>query len=407
MPRKLRYNSKFNEFLRYTIGIFLDRRYSLQVEHKDLIDGMEAPYVILPNHVSFWDPFFVSYFIPKPVFYVVSDMQFRRPIIRILLSLVGAIPKSKAVSDFETVRNIFRIKQRKGIIGIFPEGRRNWDGHSNLPLFATAKLIKALKLPVIIPLLKGAYLSLPRWSRDHKKGAITVDFREGFSIDELKVKSVDEIHSKLSELIVYDEWAYQRGLMMEFKNRHRAEHVELTLFICPECNNTGKLRSHRHTLSCSSCGYTVIYNTFGFFETETGEPKFDTVRSWNLWQLEYIRSRIERAKDAESKDPIISDGPVWVRKGYRTEFMKKLERGRLSLFADRLEVSGNNGNKTLTFHIDQVRGVNVQLYEILEFYYGEDLYSFHFKNIWVSGYKWMVALNILRGEDAFSSDFLD
>ena len=407
MPVKLRYNSKFNEFLRSTLGIFLFRRYSLRVEHKEVVDTLEPPFIVLPNHVSFWDPFFVAYFISKPVYYVVSDMQFRRPIIRLLLGLVGAIPKSKAVSDFETVRNIFRVKQKKGVIGLFPEGRRNWDGHNIEPVFATSKLVKALKIPVVIPILKGAYLSLPRWSKDHKKGVITVDFRHGLSADDVKRMDVDEIHTRLTELISYDEWEYQREAMIEYKNRHRAEHIELALFACPQCNEIGGMRSRRHTLFCSKCDFSVVYNTYGFFEDPMGStPPFDTVRSWNLWQLELMSKYVESEKSADTGRPVISDGPVCLWKGYRTEFMKKSMYGHLSLYLDRVELICAN-DEPLVFELDDLRGVNVQLGEIMEFYHKDTLYAFDFKNPWVSGFKWMVAIHMVRGEDVFSSDFLD
>ena len=46
-----------------------------------------------------------------------------------------------------------------GVIGVFPEGKRNWDGRTDQLLFATAKLVEHLKVPVVTALLQGAHLS--------------------------------------------------------------------------------------------------------------------------------------------------------------------------------------------------------------------------------------------------------
>ena len=405
MAVNLRTSRKFTEFLRYTLGMFLNLRYSLRAENRQVVTDLEPPYALLPNHVGFWDPFFVGFFCNKPVQYVVSDLQFRIPVIKFLLTLVGAIPKSKAVSDFETVRNIFRVKKNKGIIGIFPEGMRNWNGCNLKPLYTTSKLIKALKIPVIVPILKGAYLVLPRWSRNRSPGPIFIEFKQVFTMEDLRALSVDEIHERLTEALSYSEWEYQREHMHKYRGRKRAEHIELALFVCPECETIGSLRSRRHTLTCSHCGCSVEYTVYGFFEREDGEVRFDNVKDWDTWQLDFLKTYVEAAQAQDGTKPLFVDDRCVVWRGYRREPMKRFKEGTLSLFSDRIELDTIEGEK-IVHSLDDLHGINVQVKEIMEYYVGDALLNFRFKDPFVSGYKWMAAVNLLKGHDPVNADFL-
>jgi hypothetical protein len=42
----------------------------------------------------------------------------------------------------------------------------------------------------------------------------------------------------------------------------------------------------------------------------------------------------------------------------------------------------------------------------MEYYHGDALYTFRFNDPWVSGYKWMTAVNLLNGKDPINADFL-
>ncbi|MBN1686218.1 MAG: 1-acyl-sn-glycerol-3-phosphate acyltransferase [Spirochaetales bacterium] len=406
MAVKLKTNRHFISLLRVTLGPFLVLRYGARAENKALVKNLEPPYAIMPNHVGFWDPFLINRYVPHLIQYVVSDFQFRIPIMKFLLSLVGAIPKSKAISDFETVRNIFRVKANRGVIGIFPEGMRNWDGCSLPPLYATSKLVKALKIPVVVPILKGAYMMLPRWKRKPNRGKMTIEFRLGFNADEVKKMNVDEIHQRLGELIKYNEWEYQREKMHSYRGRKRAEHIELVLFTCPKCRAIGAMRSNRHTLHCSSCGYTLIYNAHGFFENPDGSGDgvfFDNVRDWNVWQLEHLSSLIEEGKKDPGDAPLFSDEGCAVWRGYRREPMQLYAEGTATLFKDRIEIK--TADETIVHPIDEVHGINVQVREVVEYYYQEGLYMFRFANPWVSGFKWMTAVNLLLGKEPVNAEF--
>ncbi|MFW5836345.1 MAG: lysophospholipid acyltransferase family protein, partial [bacterium] len=128
--RKIRGSKTMNRFLRLTLGPWLARRYRVRTENLELVKRLRPPYLVLANHMCVWDPFFVNNFVPEVIHYVVSDANFRSKLVEFGLGLVGSIPKTKVMSDLETVKNIMKVKEAGGIVGIFPEGQNTWDGHT-------------------------------------------------------------------------------------------------------------------------------------------------------------------------------------------------------------------------------------------------------------------------------------
>jgi 1-acyl-sn-glycerol-3-phosphate acyltransferase len=385
--------------LRRLVAETVSRSYQVKAENQELIRTVKPPYVLLANHNNFWDPFFITSIITDPVYFVTSDMHFHNPARRWFLRAVSAIPKTKFVSDLETIRNIMRIKQGKGIIGIFPEGRRSWDGHSLPLLYSTAKLIKLLKIPVVVILLKGAYLSRPRWTTRKRRGNVFINFKMGFTGEEIRSLSADAIFERMNQLLCYDEWDFQRKHMISILGQQRAETLELTLFMCPHCRAIGRLRSRKHSFFCRSCGYSTHVNQYGFFEKQSENLYFENVRDWNLWQLEELGVLLNAKKAQGSTEMIFKDRQVWLYGGKRKNPLKKRHFGNLCLYSDRLELHTLKGER-IPFSIAELTGINVQDGERLEFYFGDSTYRFTFTGERVSAYKWLNALFILKSEKA-------
>jgi 1-acyl-sn-glycerol-3-phosphate acyltransferase len=383
--------------LRLAIGSFLKSRYRLSSENRRVFRTIKPPYLVLPNHGSFWDPFFVSVLVPDPVYWIASDAQFRG-LLRYALRLIGAIPKSKGVSDIETIRSIMDIRRRNGVIGIFPEGVRTWDGHSMGSVHATAKLIKLLKIPVVIPMLDGNYLSSPRWAESSRRGRVTVSFRKGFSPEEIASLSPDGILEKLDRLLEYDACRGRTGSPVPFLGRNLAESLELVLFVCPQCHGLVTLKSSDNILACRECGYRVVYNEFGFLEPRSGNRYFSTVHEWNEWQLSFLKDYFRDRYRAGLSQRFFDDRLVWVWMGYRSQPLRRLRVGRLSLYSDRILFTSINRTRFI-FDIERIQGINVQHGERLEFYHDGRLFQFRFSGRGDSAYKWQETVKMLAETD--------
>ena len=105
-------------------------RYRLSSENQDVVRGLKPPYLVIPNHVMTFDPLFVNYFIPDPIYYVASDANFRSPFTSFWLRHVGAVATSKLADDLASLRLMLRLLKQGKLIGIFAEGQRCWDGVS-------------------------------------------------------------------------------------------------------------------------------------------------------------------------------------------------------------------------------------------------------------------------------------
>lgn len=182
--------------LRFTISTIINSRSKITIERNDTLN-LKPPYIILANHVNNWDPLFINCYVNETMCFVAGDSLFRNPILKRILDFTGAIPKAKFRSDTSTIRNMINAKKHNRIIGLFPEGNRNWDGTTEPIIFATAKLVKLLDIPVVIATIHGGYLSHPRWAEHRRKGQISITFNKLWEKGELKNETYESIHQKL------------------------------------------------------------------------------------------------------------------------------------------------------------------------------------------------------------------
>ena len=389
--------SRAYPFLKVTVGNMFLKRFTVRVEGRDVLEQYSPPYIVLPNHVMFSDPFIIGTILPHPLSWVTSDTQFRSRISRIFLSLVGAIPKTKFRSDLESVKHIMRRLKSGGVVGIYPEGRRNWDGHTMPLLYSTAKLLRLLKVPVLVPIVKGGYLAEPRWARKRRKGKVVIEFKHGFTVEELKTLKVDDIYAKMKDLLEYDEYEYLKETRLAVRSKRPAENLELTLFICPECKSIAKLESSFSMFTCSECGYAVHLNQYGFFEKRSDRFHFDTIRDWNVWQLGYLKELLNAGAAGGHAHPVFTDERVWQLEGKRNRPFEKMHFGTLGMFSDRIEMRTQAGD-VLKFPIGEIESINVQAGERLEYFHDGRLLRFRFLNGMVSAYKWLAAVLLMQGK---------
>lgn len=406
--RGIRAYSLFIQFLRVFLGVYLKLRFNMKAENHGLVARLRPPYLVLPNHVGYWDPFMVSIFVPQAIHWVAADANFRSRILRRLLGLVGAIPKAKAVTDFEAIRYILSVRESGGVVGIFAEGQRTWDGTTLPLLYSTAKLVRLMKSPVMTPIFLGGYFSHPRWSYKPRRGKLTVHFKLALTAEEARTFSVDQIYERLTEALSHDDYAYQSSQMICYRGRRIAEDLEHSLFVCPGCRGIATMRSLESRYRCRACGYAVEYTETGFLRSEE-EPRFSTIRDWHRWQLEELPALLEERVEGYRVDgtPILEDVDVDVSRGYRSSRLTRLGRGTLRLLPDRLTFTLNRvtkdavkksdgpGTEAVEIPLPEIRGLNVQLTRHLELYYKGELYVFFPASRKVSAYKWQNAVEVL------------
>jgi 1-acyl-sn-glycerol-3-phosphate acyltransferase len=377
---------------------YLNYKVNIKVEKNDT-KKLTPPYLVLGNHVTYWDPFLVNMFLDEPMCYIAAAIYFRNPILRFFLNSAGSIPKKKFMTHVSPVKRLIRAKKNGRILGIFPEGERKWDGTTDEMAFhSTAKLIKKLNVPVITVNIKGGYLAYPRWARMSRKGQVNLSYQLCLNKEDVEKMPISEIDKRVREKLEHDEVAYQRKTCNSYIGKNLAENLEHLLFICPQCKSFNTLVSKNDQLVCQHCQYGVCYNQYGFLEAIQKKLYFDNLRDWNRWQNSFLRKLIQKKIKNSNAKIILEDHPVDILKGSFEASFQKQGEGRLWLDKMGLHYSLPGGEKH-QFNVKHITGLNVQFHAVLEFNYKEHIYRLHFHNPHVSAYKWVQAIHYIQEEN--------
>jgi len=388
----------FVKVIKPFLAWLLPKLYKIRVIKDDPeLKGIRAPYLIVGNHVNFWDPFFLGIHIEDTPQFVTSDNIFRSPLFGLFMRLFGSIPKSKFMSDAATVAQIVRIIRRGGVIGTFPEGRRTWDGRSLDHVPQVSKLVHRLGLPVIGVRIKGGYLAKPRWARKRTKGVVELEYFRLFSSEELAGLDWEKTRRLMEERLYHDDIAWAKKTGIRFKGKSKAEYIEKALYLCPSCEGIASLRSDGDSASCISCGYGFRYSESGELEPLSTPLVYTECADWNLFQS---RRLVEKIMEIEKPGQIfMEEGPATLLVGYRSRRLKKLHTGKAQFTRSSLIFSTTVG-KEKEFPISELEAVNVQDKEKLEFYHQGKLYRLNFLNPRASSLLWHRAI---RGVQAGES----
>jgi len=391
-----------NYFFRLPIAILMFSKIKVRYRNSRIVHSTRGPFIFLPNHTNQWDPFLVSIVSWKPVRWVASDGLFRDTA-KLLLLAIGVIPKIKGQSDMITIKELQRAISLGFPVGIFPEGEQNWDGTTSELIPATAKLVRLLKIPVIVSICRGAYLSKPRWAWKTRRTRVEIHYKRIIDAYEIEKMKLVEIERRIKEAFRHDEYEWQRRKMAPILSESRAEHLELVHFLCPSCERIGYLRSRGNVLCCT-CGYQVVVDRFGFFSFPEGGPNFESPHEWVIWQNRVLLERIEEALDGDEPDPVLlSDARIALMKSERAKPMTHVLTGEARLFRNRIEVVGS-GSGFFSFPLREISAINIFKQQKFEFRYRRAQYRLQPPNRSISGYKWekackgLQSLSVERGK---------
>ncbi|MFW5894595.1 MAG: lysophospholipid acyltransferase family protein [Bacillota bacterium] len=281
------------------------------------------PWLVIGNHTTPHDPFFMGFGIPGVLYYVASDMLFSvKYLSSVMHYLVGPIAKTKYRSDIETIRDMKAIIEQGGNIGLFPEGNTTFSGEQMPIPYVIAKLIKKFKIPVLFYVVEGGYLARPRWSKRKRVGKVTGEVKKIWRPEDYKDLSTDTIYKTIQETLKVDEFSGT----VPFKSKEKAEDIESAYFVCPSCKQFETLVSKGDSVRCQHCDFHVRLDAYGHFENLGGTDYFPTTVPWYHFQKETLEAWLTK------------QGPNTILFENARERILKVEKGRFKHYIGHADV---------------------------------------------------------------------
>ena len=150
-------------------------KFKYDVTHEGLDNiPKKGPAIFISNHTSIVDTFLIGAYLPRKVFFMAKSTEFESLAKRIFFNISRSFPVRRYDIDPISLRNAFKILDFGGMVGIYPEGERTWDGEM-LPLRrGTVRFMLAAGVPIIPTCISGAYFHQPRWGGKVGEPKITV-----------------------------------------------------------------------------------------------------------------------------------------------------------------------------------------------------------------------------------------
>ena len=268
--------------LRPVLGVYIRLKYGITIE--TFKEQGNRPYLILMNHQTPFDQFFVSLTFRRPVYFIATEDIFSMGWVSDLIRwLVAPIPIQKGTMDLRAVKTCIRVAHEGGTICLAPEGNRTYHGRTLHMRSSIVSLIRSLKLPVAIFRIEGGYGVQPRWSDVVRKGKMRSRVSRVIEPEEYADMSNEELFAIVRQELAVDE-AQVSGSFVHPKN---AEFLERAMYTCPKCGFS-PLESHEDIVECTTCHRQVRHlPTKELVGVQEPFPhRF--VADWYEWQNDFV-----------------------------------------------------------------------------------------------------------------------
>lgn len=163
------------EFFKRLLRLFL------LVYHRIRVDGIEqlpeqGPYIIVGNHVSYLDPFYIGAQLEDRIYFMAKAEAFENPILRIFLRFFGAFPVNRERPEPQTLRTAIQHLKQGRVVGIFPEGKIRGDNLFDDMKHGASYLAVKTNVPLIPVFLDGTEKALPMEKWWIRPATVTIRF---------------------------------------------------------------------------------------------------------------------------------------------------------------------------------------------------------------------------------------
>ena len=320
------------------------------------------PYLIMMNHQTAYDQFFVGMMFRNPVYYVATEDLFSMGWVSDLIRyLVEPIPIKKQTMDLQAVKNCIRVAREGGSICLAPEGNRTYHGKTVYMKPGIASLAKKLGLPLAFFRIEEGYGVQPRWSDVVRKGKMRCYISRVVEPEEYAEMSTDQLYSLIQKELYVDE-ARVTG---QFHHKQNAEFLERVVYVCPWCG-LSPFESHDDLVTCQTCGRQIRHLPTKELEGVDFTFPHRFVAEWYDWQNDFIN---KTDLTALTETPVFTETVRYslVHPNKYKELLK--EEAKVCLYGDRITIDDR------LFFFDSISAVSVLGKNKLNIYEGKEIFQ--------------------------------
>ena len=259
-------------------------KYGIKIEK--FKEQEKRPYLILLNHQTPFDQFFVGMTLKGAVYYMATEDIFSNGwVSKVIKYLIEPIPIKKQTTDVRAILNCLKVAKEGGSICIAPEGNRTYSGRTEYMSPSIVPLARKLGMPILLYRIEGGYGSEPRWSDVVRKGDIRVFCARAIKPEEYAEMTDDELFTVIRDTLYIDE------ARVDFEYRHKklAEYLERAVYYCPYCG-LSEFESHDDIIKCKKCDREIRYLPNKTLEGVGFEFPFRFIANWYDAQKDFMNS---------------------------------------------------------------------------------------------------------------------
>lgn len=324
-------------------------------------------YLVLMNHQTAFDQFFLGLTFKGPMYYISSeDLYSNGWVSRIIRFVVAPIPIKKQTTDVRAVMNCIKVAREGGSIAMAPEGNRTYSGKTVHINKAVSPLAKKLGLPIAFLRIEGGYGVQPRWSDVCRKGKMRSYVSKVLQPDEYKQMTDEQLYNVILQELDVNE-ACVNG---EYKHKKLAEYLERAIYVCPKCG-LSSFESHDDVIECKNCGLQVRYLPTKQLEGINCDFDFEFVNDWYEYQCDFINKLDTR----DYYDKVIYSEKATVKEViiYKNKELIK-ENSEVVLYGNKITFEDDSGVIEMPF--DRVTAVTVLGRNKMNVYFRDRVYQF-------------------------------
>lgn len=328
----------------------------------------DRAYLVLYNHQTSFDQFFVGMSFQGPIYYMATEDIFSLGwISKLLRWAVAPIPIRKQTTDITAVMNCIKVAREGGTLCIAPEGNRTYSGRTEYMNPAIASLAKKLKLPIALYRIEGGYGVQPRWCDGTRRGRMRAYVSQVIEPEDFAKLSPEELCERISQGLAVDE-SCEAGL---FRSGKRAEYLERCFYVCPDCGLT-VYESHGNEATCRKCGKTITYGEDKQLRGVGFDFPFAYAGEWYDYQKQYVNS-LDVTRFTE--EPLYRDTAKFSEVIVYQKKVLLREECSVSLYGDRI-VLDEGLEKGLCLPFSEITAAACLGKNKLNIYHGKQVYQF-------------------------------